>query len=658
MTDKRNLVVEDLVRINSIEDPRFSPDGQWIAFVRVQIDREKNVYLRNIWLAAADGSRLFPLTRSGKDTQPRWAPDGRQIAFSSSRADKQQIYVQAIDQGGDPRKLTSAMNGANTPCWSPDGTQIAFLASVSADDCAYEDDPENAGKPGEEDEKKKSDPRIIRTVPYRAGTAFNTDKYAQIYVMRLVSEDAEPETPRRLTTSNAAYSEPAWSPDGQFLYTSRAEVPGADEPARQSRGYKVRVTDGSHEQLTGPTHAADRPVPSPDGRYLAFSRHRNENMALNYSLLAVLDTHTGLIRDVTAAPDLSPVLFTWAGSTLYFSAQANGTVWVYRCDPATGDIAPAVQGEFRAERFDARADGAIAFAAFNGETLCELYVQGANELPVPLTRFNKAFINSTSFATFRRITWQPEAGVELEGWYLLPPDYDPAKKYPLVLDIHGGPHIMWSPHYEGEWVNWQSVASAGYIVFFANPRGSVGYGEAFQQAIGGKWGALAHADIMAGLEEFLKLDLVDTGRMVIMGGSYGGYMTAWIIARDHRFKAAMSERGVYNLVSFTGTTDIPSFIPNEFGYELPQNPAFLWEHSPIAYAHQIRTPLLIIHSENDYRVHISEAEQLFALVKRAGLSVEFVRYPREGHELSRAGEPEHRIDRLNRIIAWFDRHVK
>ncbi|MBK8134363.1 MAG: PD40 domain-containing protein [Chloroflexi bacterium] len=180
MTDKRNLVVEDLVRINSIEDPRFSPDGQWIAFVRVQIDREKNAYLRNIWLAAADGSRLFPLTRSGKDTQPRWAPDGRQIAFSSSRADKQQIYVQAIDQGGDPRKLTSAMNGANTPCWSPDGTQIAFLASVSADDCAYEDDPENAGKPGEEDEKKKSDPASsgrCPTGPERPSTPTSTPRF-------------------------------------------------------------------------------------------------------------------------------------------------------------------------------------------------------------------------------------------------------------------------------------------------------------------------------------------------------------------------------------------------------------------------------------------------------------------------------------------------
>nr|MCU0463059.1 prolyl oligopeptidase family serine peptidase [Anaerolineae bacterium] len=173
------------------------------------------------------------------------------------------------------------------------------------------------------------------------------------------------------------------------------------------------------------------------------------------------------------------------------------------------------------------------------------------------------------------------------------------------------------------------------------------------------WGDRAMGDIFAGLDKFLALGLVDTSRMGVMGGSYGGYMTAWIVARDHRFKAALAERGVYNLISFTGTTDIPTFIADEFGLELPDDPATLWEHSPLAYAHQIQTPLLVIHSENDFRVAISEGEQLFAAVRRAAKApVEFVRYPREGHELSRAGEPEHRIERLNRIVAWFDRWVK
>lgn len=659
MADKTNLTADDLVKMNSIEDPRISPDGRWVAFVRVQIDKEKNTYMRNIWLAATDGSKVYPVTRTGKDTQPRWSPDGKTLAFTSGRADKQQIYVLSFEQPGDPRKLTSLPNGANTPVWSPDGTQMAFLGGQSADDRAYEDAPDTAKKPTEDDEKKKTDPRIIRSLPYRVGTAFTTDKYAQLYVMAFTDEDAEPATPRRLTNADVSYSEPAWSSDGQFLYTSRAEEPGADEPGRNSRGYKIAVADGAHELITGgQAYAVDRPVPSASGRYLAYLRFPSENMALKYTRLAVQDTQTGDTVDINVTPDINPAMFAWGGDYLYFSAQSHGTVWIYGYNPETRDLTTVVQGDFRAERFDVRFDGTLAFVAFNAETLAELYIQQQGGLPVPLTRINKDFVNSVAFGTFHRLTWQSEDGVALEGWYLTPPDFDPTKKYPLVLDIHGGPHIMWSPHYEGEWVNWQTLASAGYVVFFANPRGSTGYGEAFQTAIGGKWGDLAYADIIRGLEDVIKFDFIDTDRMVIMGGSYGGYMTAWTIARDHRFKAAIAERGVYNLVSFTGVTDIPSFIPNEFGVDVHQDSAFLWQHSPIAYAHQIKTPLLIIHSENDFRVPISEGEQLFAITRRSGVPVEFVRYPREGHELSRSGEPEHRIDRLNRIVAWFDKHVK
>jgi len=299
----------------------------------------------------------------------------------------------------------------------------------------------------------------------------------------------------------------------------------------------------------------------------------------------------------------------------------------------------------------------VAYAAFNAETLCELYVrQGIAERQI--TRFNGELVDSTEFARFQHLTWSPEPGVDLDGWLLLPISHQHGMRVPLVWDIHGGPHIMWSPHYEGEWANWQAAAAAGYAVFFGNPRGSAGYGDAFQRAIEGKWGPLAYADLIAGLEVVLKRDAIDPERVVVMGGSYGGYMTAWTIAHDHRFKAAVAERGVYNLLSFTGTTDIPSFIQNEFGVELWENGPWLWENSPLAHAHHIKTPLLIIHSENDFRVAISEAEQLFAVIRRSGSPVEFVRYPREGHELSRNGEPKHRIDRLQRIVGWFDRWIE
>jgi dipeptidyl aminopeptidase/acylaminoacyl peptidase len=658
MVDKKTLTVEDLVRINSVEDPRISPDGRWVAFVRVQIDREKNTYLRNIWLASTDGERLFPLTRSGKDTQPRWSPDSRFVAFTSGRNDKPQIYLAAIDQTGDPRKLTSLPNGANAPAWSPSGAQIAFVAGMSAADRTHEADPANAKKPIEDDDKKKVDPRVIRSMPYRSGTSYATDKFAQLYVMPVSPEENDAPSPRRLTDDDVTYAEPVWSPDGEYLYTARADAAGMDEPGRYTRSFKIRVSDGTHEQVTDETHTAERPLPSASGRYLAFLRNPNKNMALVYTRLALLDTSDGSIRDINLVPDLAPLTYAWGGETLYFSAQSHGTSWVYNVDPYTADVAPVVRGDLRVGGFDSSSDGTIAYCAFNGGALSELYIQRLGAPPVALTQFNQGFRETVDYGVFERVTWEPEPGVTLEGWVLTPPGFDPSAKYPLILDIHGGPHIMWSPHYDGEWFNWQALSSAGYIVFFANPRGSVGYGDAFQQAIGGRWGELAYSDIMSGFEQVLQRDYIDPERIGIMGGSYGGYMTVWTIERDHRFKAAIAERGVYNLISFTGTTDIPSFIPNEFGVELTQDPEFLWKQSPIAHAHKIKTPLLIIHSENDFRVAISEAEQLFALVRRNRQPVEFVRYPREGHELSRAGEPEHRIDRLNRIVAWFDKYVK
>lgn len=658
MADKKNLTVEDLVRINSVEDPRISPDGRWVAFVRVQIDREKNTYLRNIWLASVNGERLFPLSRSGKDTQSRWSSDSRFVAFTSGRADKPQLYISAIDQTGDPRQLASLPNGANAPAWSSDGAQIAFVAGMSADDRAYEAAPASAKKPTEDDDKKKTDPRVIRSMPYRTGTSYNSDKFAQLYVMPFSSEENDAPVARRLTDDDVTYAEPVWAPDGEYLYTARADTAGMDEPGRYTRAFKVRVSDGTHEQLTDETHTAERPLPSASGRYFAFLRNPNENMALVYTRLALLDSMDGSIRDVNLVPDLAPLTYAWGGETLYFSAQQDGTAWVYSVDPISADVTPVVRGDFRVGGFQAAPDGSIAYCAFSGGTLSELYFQRPGAAPVALTQFNHGLRETVNYGTFEHVTWEPEPGVMLEGWVLTPPGFDPLVKYPLILDIHGGPHIMWSPHYDGEWFNWQALAAAGYVVFFANPRGSVGYGDAFQQAIEGRWGELAYTDILSGFEQVLKRDYIDPERIGIMGGSYGGYMTAWTIAHDHRFKAAIAERGVYNLISFTGTTDIPSFIPNEFGVELTQDPEFLWRHSPIAHAYKIQTPLLIIHSENDFRVAISEAEQLFALVRRNRQQVEFVRYPREGHELSRAGEPEHRIDRLNRIVAWFDKYVK
>jgi len=344
MTDKTPYQTADLVRINSVEDPRISPDAKWIAFVRVSADLDKNAYLRNLWIASIDGTELYALTRTGKDTQPRWSPDGRWLAFTSGRGDKPQIHVLDMTRPGESRAATAMPNGASAPAWSPDGAMLAFVSSLNADERAYEDDPENTPKPAEDADQKKADPRTIRVLPYRTGTSYNTDRFAQVYVMPFSTEDGAPAKPRRLTNEDVSYAEPVWSPDGRWLYTARAETPGGDEPFRQSRAYRIEVETAALEQLTDATHAVDRPLPSVSGRWLAYMRHANEKMAIRYSSLAVQDTESGDIRDINLEADLLPASFVWAGDVLVFSAQTRCVSTIYAYGPHTGDLSPRITG--------------------------------------------------------------------------------------------------------------------------------------------------------------------------------------------------------------------------------------------------------------------------------------------------------------------------
>jgi len=272
-----------------------------------------------------------------------------------------------------------------------------------------------------------------------------------------------------------------------------------------------------------------------------------------------------------------------------------------------------------------------------------------------LTEVNAGFLSQRWLSVPEEVRYTRPDGTRIQGWAMLPPDFDPQKKYPLAVEIHGGPHAMWGNTF---WHEFQCLAGAGYVVFFCNPRGSDGYGLAFRDVIHGRWGEEDAGDILAGVDGLIKRGIVDADRLAITGGSYGGFMTAWIIGHDRRFKAAVSQRGVYNLVSFYGVTDIPLFVEHEFDVTPWGDVDALWRHSPLAYVEQIETPLLILHSELDFRVPISDGEQLYAALKRLGREVAFVRYPREGHELSRSGEPEHRVDRIARIVGWFDRHIK
>jgi dipeptidyl aminopeptidase/acylaminoacyl peptidase len=259
-------------------------------------------------------------------------------------------------------------------------------------------------------------------------------------------------------------------------------------------------------------------------------------------------------------------------------------------------------------------------------------------------------------APTQELIYQASDGREVQAWLLYPPGFDAARQYPLAVHIHGGPHVMWGPGTRSMWHEWQANAARGYVVLFCNPRGSEGYGEYWRDAIHASWGLADAPDILAGIDAAIARGGIDPARVAVTGGSYGGYMTTWLISHSDRFACAVSARGVYNLLSEHSTSDAHELIEFEFDGYPWEHYEKLWEHSPLAHAHKINTPLRILHSEQDYRVPISEAEQLFAILRRRKQVVEFVRYPREGHELTRSGEPRHRADHMERTLEWFDRY--
>lgn len=669
MAEKRPITVEDLNLLHYIESPAFSPDGKWIVYVKVTPDPMKKGYKRNLWLCSADGGKPRQITHTDKDRSPSWSPDGTLLAFVSGRGKKPQVYLLPVDIPGEARQLTDMPNGVSHPEWSPDGKTIAFLSAMNADERAHEDSDEADEPPQDEleaayraDRKQQDDdafydPLRAWKIPYREGTTYRDGRWRQVYITS-VSEDAESK-PYRLTNLDANYGALAWSPDGQSIYSFRSSDPKGDESWGNRLIVKLNVADATEETLSDEKHGIFQPKPSPDGKWIACVRmfEGKTDILPRFSLIP---TAGGTPIDLNKTLDRSVSDFQWTHNNQLMGLVASeGEVHVYQFNPTDQSYQPLTSGNMQITAFDFTENGDLVYAASTPENPAELYVQLKGEAMQPYTAVNQPLLDEVMVQPMHEVRFKSPSGDTIQGWYILPVGYEDGKQYPLALNIHGGPHAMWSAGDRAMWHEWQSHAAAGYVVFACNPRGSDGYGEKHMHDLHANWGGVAMEDIMAGVETVIEKGFVDAERMAITGGSYGGYLTAWIISHSERFKAAVAQRGVYNLVSFYGTTDIPYFMETEYDGQPWRDHERLWQESPVAHAHKIKTPLLIIHSENDFRVPIEQGEQLFALVRRAtDTPVEMLRYPREGHELSRSGEPNHRISRLTEMIRWFDAYCK
>ena len=665
---KRSLVPDDIYHISLISDAQMSPDGRQVAYIRTTLDKDKDDYRSSVYVVDVTGGQPRRFTAAdAKDTFVRWSPAGDRLAFLSNRSGKNQIWTISAS-GGEAARLTDLPEAVSYLAWSPDGATIAFVSKLEPSQLEQRDGEPEGDSAGE----AKSDVVHITRMRYRSdGTpGFLDNKRTHLWCVSVGGG-----APWQVTTGDFDDARPCWSPTGQELvfssnrtaereYNTVSEIWAAHLRGGEAR--PIAAGDSAHFSL---------PAWSPDGSAIALAGNEdpvgggstNANVWIaaaagdeRRNLTRAFDRSVGESFAGDTSANSNPGL-VWSpdGQWVYFQVSDSGSVHVYRVAAAGGDVDLVIGGARRVQDFSLSADGSrLAYVAGEALNPCDVYTcnaDGSDERR--LTAANREFLESVALSRPEefRVRTYGEDGAEIQCWVMKPVGFQPGQKYPLVLEIHGGPHSMYGNGYFNEF---QLLAARGYVVLFTNPHGSQGYGEQFTKYTRAAWGEKDLPDLMAALDHVIAQGYVDANRLGVTGGSYGGFMTNWVIGHTDRFKAAVTQRCLSNLYSFYGTSDIGF----HFGeYEIGAIP---WEDgetyvrlSPITYVRDMKTPLLIIHSEQDYRCPIEQGEQLFVALKKLGQEVEMVRFPNESHGLSRGGKPKHRVERLQHLIGWFDRHL-
>jgi len=648
----QRIAAADYHDIAKVSEPQVAPDGEHVLFVR-SVPRDDRDYEATLYRVPIGGGTARPFTRAaGVDSAPRYSPDGERVAFVSTRGDGDRggdLWLLPTG-GGEARQLTEVVDTVTDPVWSPDGQRIAFLQRSTADEREAGLDLDVTDVDGDEPyEREPPDPRVIDRLVYRSEERYFDGTRSHVYVL-----DVEAGTLERVTDGEFDYVSPEWG-DATTLYYGVKRGPEPDDSVEYDLvAYDIEADEAA--TVTTTTAWKLDLAATADGR-LAYPFHPADRGTLHSTEIHVFDRDAGSTHALTDGFDrtVDPTLgFEWGPGDrdLYFVTPDQGAVVLRRIDWDRQAI-EVVLDEGHVNGFSV-GNHAVAVTQSEWDHPGDVFVatRGGGERN-RLTRVNADYLDDRAVPQPEEL-WFESDGVDIQGWLLTPPDAGPEDSLPLVVEVHGGPHAMWSTS-GTMWHEFQALAARGYAVFWSNPRGSTGYGEAHRAAIERDWGAVTMTDVMAGVDHVTDRPSIDGESLFLTGGSFGGYMTAWMVGRTDRFLAANAQRGVYDLVGFYGATDQAfKLVEWDFGTTPLEEPEVLWEHSPVANASQVETPLLLMHAENDYRVAINDAELLYRLLRKRGIDVRLVRYPRDGHELSRSGEPGHIVDRLERVGRWFD----
>ncbi|HEX8160965.1 MAG TPA: S9 family peptidase [Pyrinomonadaceae bacterium] len=646
----KRMTIEDALALRDVIAPQWSPDGRMIAFTVSDWNRKDDRRDSHIYVIPAGGGEPVKLTNGERgESQPRWSPDSKRIAFLANRdapqpgatpgapaaaAGRNQIWIIPVG-GGEAEKLTDEEAGVAQFAWSPDGRQIAYVVRDTPQDKAERD----------KRRRERFDTIVV-------DADFN---YSHLWTI-----DRATKAKKRVTEGSFTVSDPQWSPKGDVIAYASSRA-GAQESAYtdisddRNTDIFVCAPGGKPVQLTTNPGPDGTPRWSPDGRWIAYASSPDPLDWAAKTDLMIIESAGGTPRNLTgdfdesiaSAPDWAP-----DASALYVGATVGVYGQVLRVPAAGGKPNAIFESPAGYTGVDLSPDGrSLAFLFEDPRAPRDLYVAtSAGRQPKKLTDFNPQ-AKEIALGDIEVLRWKGADGLDIEGMLVKPVGFAQGTRYPTILQIHGGPYGRFSYGFESRA---QIFAGRGYAVLMPNPRGSTGYGRQFAASNVKDWGGKDFQDIMLGVDEVIKRGVADADRLGVMGGSYGGFMTFWTITQTDRFKAAIGHAGISDWFSFFGQSDIPGLMEYGFG-GTPWTAREQYERwSPIRYVDRVKTPIMITHGEQDRRVPIVQAEELYRALRKRGTEVTFLRFPREGHGIT---EPNHVIDLLHRQLEWFDKHL-